>query len=293
MNANAAVAAGPAPEDRLSLTIVLALIVHAAFILGVTFNYEDLANTDALPTLDVILVQRSTQEAPEEADYLAQVSQQGGGTEEEKVRPQAPISGEILKPDPGLAPAPVTPAAPPPQPQTPVEVLTVDSSPQSVPDEPQTEESQPRELPSARQLMERSMEIARLEAEIGRRAEAYARRPKRKWISANTREYEFASYMQAWVAKVERVGNLNYPDEARRQRLNGNLVLSVAIARDGSVESIEIIRPSGHKILDDAAIRIVQLAAPYSELPPNIEGVDILHITRTWQFLPGNMFRHE
>ena len=288
-----ALAPEPAPEDRLSLTVVFALIAHTAIILGLDFTNEDPIDPEVLPTLDVILVQRSSQETPEEADYLAQASQVGGGTVEEKVRPQNPISGEILKPDPGIAPVPVDPVAPPPQEQTPVETLTAEQSALQVQTQPQQVESDPRPLPSSRELIERSMEIARLEAEIGRRAEAYAKRPKRKWISASTREYEYASYMQAWVSKVERVGNLNYPDEARRRRLNGSLVLSVAIRRDGSVESIEIIRPSGFKVLDDAAIRIVEMSSPFAHLPPSTEGVDILHITRTWQFLPGNTFRHD
>src|SRR5690606_16949441 len=114
-----------------------------------------------------------------------------------------------------------------------------------------------------------------------RRSEAYAKRPKRKFVSANTREYEFASYMRGWVARVERIGNLIYPAEARDRDLSGHLVMTVAVRRDGSVERIDIVQPSGHKLLDDAAIRTVQLAAPFAPLPDTKDRVDVLHITRT------------
>ena len=101
-----------------------------------------------------------------------------------------------------------------------------------------------------------------------------------------------ASAEELWVARVERIGNLNYPDDARRQDLHGQLVLTVGLDRDGSVKSIDIIQPSGHKILDDAAIRIVNLSAPFNALPKDGEAVDELYITRTWQFLPGNILRN-
>jgi protein TonB len=117
------------------------------------------------------------------------------------------------------------------------------------------------------------------------RSQGQSKLPRRKQISANTREYEFASYMSAWVAKVERVGNLNYPTELRQKKLHGDLVLSVGIHKNGSIESIEVMRSSGIREIDDAAQHIVQLAGPYAPLPDNItEQVDILHIVRTWRF---------
>jgi len=139
--------------------------------------------------------------------------------------------------------------------------------------------------------MEKKLEMARLAEEVQRESSAYAKRPKKKFISANTKEYEYAAYMAAWVARVERIGNLNYPDEARRDQLHGQLVLTVAINRDGSIKSTDVIQPSGHKLLDDAAIRIVRLAAPFPPFPAG-EKVDELYITRTWQFLPGDVLRN-
>ena len=146
--------------------------------------------------------------------------------------------------------------------------------------------------PSATALMTNSLKIASLSAQIRHKLQAKAERPRRKFISASTKEYKYASYMEAWRSKVERVGNLNYPDAARKNKLSGNLILDVALNKDGSINQITVRRSSGHQILDDASIRIVKLAAPYSPFPDHIrEETDILHITRTWQFLNSNKFK--
>jgi len=146
--------------------------------------------------------------------------------------------------------------------------------------------------PSATALMTNSFKIASLSAQIRRKLQAKAERPRRKFISASTKEYKYASYMEAWRKKVERVGNLNYPEAARKKKLSGSLILDVALNNDGSINQITVRRSSGHKVLDDAAIRIVELASPYSLFPDHIrEETDILHITRTWQFLNSHHFR--
>lgn len=276
--------------DRLGLTVCFALLAHAVVVLGITFH-TGLATPprDPLPTLDVTLVQKKSPEAPKEADFLAQADQTGGGDQEEKLRPAAPLTGPALKPEPGIAPAPSPEAAPRPRPDTPTPVLTAPESDREAPREPPREEQPEEQLPPADRLLRQSREVARLEAELDRDMQAYARRARHKYISANTREYLYASYMQAWVDKVERIGNLNYPDEARRRGLSGELVLDVAIGHGGEVREITVMQPSGHPVLDEAAVRIVKLAAPFAPLPPAIrENVDVLHITRTWQFLPGS-----
>ena len=276
--------------DRLSLTLLFATVVHAVVIFGVGFTDEN-APGSALPALDVILVQSATQEVPEKADFLANAAQTGGGTIDEAKRPTQVFSSPVPKPDDGVAPMPVRASAPDPTPAevAPTPVLTQDQSTLQVRPVPPKEESQPRQLPRDEALIERSMQMARLASELDRQAQAYAKRPKRKFISANTREYAYANYMAAWVARVERVGNLNYPDEARRRNLDGSLVLTVAINKDGSLERIDIIKPSGHQVLDDAAQRIVELSAPFPPVPRSEEEIDILHITRTWQFVAGDI----
>jgi protein TonB len=129
----------------------------------------------------------------------------------------------------------------------------------------------------------------RLEAQIARDMDAYAKRPKRRFVGARAAEYRFARYVEDWRLKVERVGNLNYPEAARVQKLYGSLLLTVGIRANGSVESIAVDRGSGQKVLDLAATRIVKMASPYAPFPPDIKrDTDILYITRTWTFAPGD-----
>lgn len=282
------------PRDRLGLTLILALVVHAIVVLGVGFSFER-RPSNALPTLDVILVQARTTDSPEQADFLANAAQVGGGDSERAVRPTQPFSSPIPKPEPGIAPVPIPAGAPEPQPPAPAPdvVLVQQHAEQAVAQRQSRPEQPPVPQPARSEMVQRELEMARLAAEIHRSTEAYAKRPRRKFISANTREHAYATYMHAWVTKVERVGNLNYPLEARRQGLHGELVLTVAIRRDGSVESVDVIKPSGHSVLDDGAVQIVHMAAPFAPLPRTEDGVDVLHITRTWQFLPGNVLRYQ
>ncbi|NMG16532.1 energy transducer TonB, partial [Aromatoleum bremense] len=138
--------------------------------------------------------------------------------------------------------------------------------------------------PSGLDLLNSAATVARLEAEIDRQLDDYARRPRKKFIGARTKEYRFAQYVEDWRHKIERVGTLNYP-EAARGRLYGSLLLVVAIRADGSIERVEVQRSSGEPILDEAAKRIVQLAAPFAPFPSDIRGdTDILEIARTWTF---------
>jgi protein TonB len=141
---------------------------------------------------------------------------------------------------------------------------------------------------SGRDMADRSLAMLNLQAQIARQVQAYQERPRKRFIGANAREYRFAQYEEDWRAKIERVGTLNYPAEARG-KLYGMLQLTVTIRPDGSVESIEMNRSSGLKILDAAAHRIVQLAAPFAAFPADIrKDTDLLVITRTWFFAQGD-----
>ncbi len=270
--------------DRLGVTLLFSVVAHAVLALGITFTYEKAP--PRLPSLDVILVQSANSEKPEKADFIAQASNSGGGEADKAHRPSQPLSGPIPKATPGIAPVPLEDGAPRPTPPSPTELLTQARSTYSV----STDRTAPQSTPldaAEREAEQRRIEMAQLAQEVQRESEQYAKRPKRKYISANTQEYEFAAYMRAWVARIERIGNLNYPDEARRQQLHGQLVLTVGIDRKGKVKSIDVIQSSGHKVLDDAAIRIVRLAEPFPALPDSKEKIDELYISRTWQFLAG------
>ena len=145
--------------------------------------------------------------------------------------------------------------------------------------------------PNAEQLIARSLAQAKKHYDLIDNPYFKANKPRRKYITANNKDHRFASYMEAWRAKVERVGNINYPYEARKKHLSGKLLLDVAILPDGEVQKITIRRSSGKKVLDEAAVRIVELAAPFAPLPESItREVDILHITRTWNFVNDSQF---
>ena len=270
-------------QDRFMICLAGAIGLHAAILLGVKFGAELNPVPRLADTLDVVLVKWRSKEAPEDADFLAQASQQGGGESTDKRRPAQPVSGEMPLIEHGLDAAQSTPVLPLPE-MSQREVISVESE-QAQPLE-MTELEQPEtEIPSAARLMRQSMNMASLQPELSRKSQWQSKLPRRKRISANTREYEFASYMSAWVAKVERVGNLNYPVELRQRKLHGDLILSVGIHQNGSIESIDVMRSSGIPEIDDAARNIVQMAGPYAPLPDNIrERVDILHIVRTWRF---------
>jgi len=191
-----------------------------------------------------------------------------------------PVSEPIPEPEPELEPAPEPEPVADPEPQPP-DILSADDSPLVM-------ESAPV-VTAADILASRNDEIARLTERIDAQTRAYQSRARRKAISTSTREYRYASYMEAWRRKVERIGNLNYPEEARRKGLYGNLILHVSVRADGSLEGIRVVRSSGQDLLDQAAVRIVELAAPFAPFPPDIAAeTDLLDITRTWQFQRNN-----
>jgi len=271
-------------NDRFAVSFLMALGLHAGVLLGVGFVLDFKPLTHPLETLDVVLVNWRSESKPDEADFLAQASQQGGGESTEASRPSQENTGASPGPADGDdaldQEEQVSRVADAAREQILVEDDTAEFSQQIT----SIEQAEPP-VPSAATLMQDSLTMAKLQPGIQRDRESQSKLPRRKWISANTREYEFAAYMQAWVAKVERVGNLNYPEEVRRLKLIGDLVMTVGINLDGSVESIDIQRSSGKPQLDQAATRIVRLAGPYSPLPSHINAtVDVLHITRTWRF---------
>ncbi|MCG6864269.1 MAG: energy transducer TonB [Thiogranum sp.] len=268
--------------DRLALTLFLATAVHALVILGISFDVFDRDNDEQnAPTLDITVVNRQDTKPPEEYDYLAETSQDGAGNTEDKVQPQQESMAQTPPPAPPVESTP-----------TPTQVMTADTSARKIQKSEEPKPDEKSEVTSAAELINRSMEMLTLNQQINQTLQAYSKTPKSKFISARTKEFKYASYMRDWVSKVERVGELNYPDAARRQNLSGKLIVQVAVYPDGSVREITIRKPSGYKILDDAAVRIVKLAAPFAPFPESIKReTDVLYITRTWVFTSGNRLR--
>lgn len=282
-------AAAPSPSpsigerERLSATLVLSLLLHGLLLLGVGFALGDAARV--LPTLDVILTRTSTPLSPKQADFLAQANDQGGGTSDRANRPADTRSGLAPTPDDGVAPRRVRAQSPQPQPPPQARVITSTRGESATPQARATPQDDASALPPGRIKVEHDMEMARLAAEIQLRSQRYARRPSRKFVSASTREYAWAAYLRRWVDRAERVGNLNYPDDARRRRLAGTVVIDVGVRRDGSVERADVVQSSGIPTLDAAALRIAKLAQPYPPLPKTAEDPDILNVVRTWRFM--------
>ncbi|MGE8231780.1 MAG: energy transducer TonB [Stenotrophomonas sp.] len=279
-------------QQRLTATLVLSTLVHGLLILGVGFAVSD--NAPLVPTLDVIFSQTSTPLTPKQADFLAQANQQGGGDHDKAQRPRDAQAGIVPQLQDGLAPVPLQAqsAAAPPPPQARIITSTQGKDPvataqtQPLPDRPDANAPM-----NARE--QRDAAMARLAAEVHLRSEQYAKRPNRKFVSASTREYAYANYLRAWVDRAERVGNLNYPDEARQRRLAGQVVITVGVRRDGSVESSRVLRSSGVPLLDATALRVIEQAQPFPALPETSDDIDILQVTRTWMFLPGGQLHDD
>ena len=262
--------------DRLALTLFIATAFHALIILGISFDAFDRDLPDPrMPTLDITVVNPSKELPPEDFDYLAESSQQGAGNTQEKVKARQEMKAQAKA------------AASAEQKPDQTRLLSRDESKRKV-NEAEDPQEKP-EQPSAADIINRSKEMLSLNESIQQNALVYSKRLTGAYITASTKEARYASYMRDWVHKVERVGELNYPDAARRQGLSGKLMVEVAVYPDGSVRNITILKPSGKKILDDAAVRIVKLAAPFAPFPENIrKDNDILYITRTWIFSSSN-----
>ena len=286
---NAAVARRPG-DNKIGATFVFSLLVHGLLLFGIGIGF--VATRPALPTLDVTLVNVANSEAPDKADFLAQANNKGGGESDKSQRPSQPFSGLLPMPSQGTAPQPVQAATPSPQQATDQRMLTTtgqanfsvsSDNARIARDTPDTAASDETRI---------EQQAAQLAAEVRQRSQAYAKRPHKKFISASTKEYAYAAYMRGWVDRVELVGNLNYPQQARDQHLHGDVILTVGLNRDGSVNGIDVTKSSGHDVIDKAAIAIVKLSAPFPPLPPDSkEKVDILYITRTWEFQPGDVLK--
>jgi protein TonB len=275
--------------DRLGLALLGAMLAHMVVVFLVTFSSPPPA-AEQITNLEITLVQTRSDEAPKDAQFLAQANQDGGGDSDLRETARSPLPVQELAEKNDALPT----KRPPPQEQVasvretpPVLAQPRASAPRllDLTPRPEPQQAQPDTRDTGLIESDLAQERMRLSAEISRDWQAYQQRPRQKFINARTREYKYAAYMDAWRAKVERVGNLNYPDQAKRAKIAGNLVLDVALNADGSVRAAVVRRSSGHKVLDDAAVRIVELAAPFSPFPADIRGeTDILHITRTWKF---------
>lgn len=282
------------PSDRLGFTVFLAVSVHAVIILGVTFTYLD--RKPSTHTMEVTLAQHRSQDAPEKADFLAQFNQVGSGTLKEKalttspnkaefhdtiIRETSPMQQQTSAPKVVAKQKPVVSSTAKSDQKAAIENRAIDNTSSDTPIEGQ------------KSLLQRSLEIASLEARLDRQRQIYAKRPRIKRLtSLSTASSTDAYYLNSWRRKIEKIGNLNYPAEARKNKLYGNLRVMVAILPDGSLKEVELLESSGVAVLDEAAIRIVKLASPFAPFPDDLrQSTDVLEIIRTWQFRKNSSLR--
>jgi len=280
--------AAPALSPALRNAILASILLHAA-VLSLRFGLPDPARFRPLPqTLDVVLVNSKSQTRPVEAEVVAQANLDRGGDTDEDRRASTPlpVTRTVERGD-DLARARKRAADLEAKQR---QLMTQARAQAAVPAQPATQEParDPQPTPSGADLMNSALALARMEAQIARRIEEYNKRPRKQFVGARAAESRFAQYVEDWRLKIERVGNLNYPDNARG-RIYGSLRLTVSLKPDGSIEDVQIDRPSEYRILNDAALKIVRLAAPFGPFPPEIrKDTDILVITRTWTFAPGD-----
>lgn len=295
----------------MSIALWFSVVFHVV-LLSIHFEPDLKKFRDQLPILEVVLVNAKTQSKPENTDVYAQANlDRGGNTEQNrKMKTALPVLKQ-QKTDPTPKPTANNKQAAQASLQTASEIReqkrvaelerqaqelmtqiqatkTVESQPvqKAAAKEAQTEnQATPTKKLNLADISAAALEMDRLEAVISKQQDEYQKRPKRKFLGGRTKEYKYALYVEAWRQKVEKIGNVNYPEAARDLKLYGQLQMTVSIKPDGSVDSIEINRSSGHKVLDAAAKHIVELGAPYAQFPDDIrKEVDILSITRTWTF---------
>jgi periplasmic protein TonB len=311
MAARAAALSTAKTVSVMGVAIWFSVMAHL-LVLSVKFQPEIANFAKQLPSLDVVLVNAKTEKAPDKAELLAQANLDRGGntdknrkmttalpaptqkTTEVKLKPstEAHSAAKAAKLQAQEAREEKRVNQLEKQAQ---ELLTQLNSVQKVNSSP-TQKAAAAEPEKGDQLaldkslnradlMAAALEMDRLEAQIAKQQDEYQKRPKKRFLGARTKEASDAMYLEAWRQKVERIGNQNYPTAAREQKIYGQLRMTVSINSDGSVESIEINKSSGSKILDDAAKNIVNAAAPYPKFPPEMKKTtDILGITRTWTF---------
>jgi protein TonB len=282
------------PVDRLSFTVFLAVAVHAALLLGVTFTFADKA--PSTHTMEVTLAQHMSQSQPDKADFIAQFNQVGSGTLQDKALLTSPSKAEfhdtVIRETSPQAQSPSAPAAR--LNQQPVVTTTAQVDPQATTEDPNPDTLEKvSQNPNQKTLLQRSLEIASLEARLDSQRQIYAKRPRVKRLtSLSTAASADAYYLNSWRRKIEKIGNVNYPSAARRDKLYGSLRLLVAILPDGNLKEVVLLESSGHAVLDDAAINIVRLAAPFAPFPDDLRGsTDVLEIIRTWQFRKNSSLR--
>ena len=275
--------------NGLAIALFVSLTLHA-LVLSLHFKFPEAARAFEDKALDIILVNSKSAKKPVEAQALAQMNSNGGGNtdQDRRIKTPLPRSAKIQE-GTELEKAEKRQQALEAKQQR---LLALARSKAAA--APATEqESQPEPTPtlSGRDLANNALAMARLEGEIAKNTDEYNKRPKLKTIGIRTEGVAGAIYLNEWATKVERIGTLNFPEKAKG-RVYGNLTVWVVLRSDGSIHELGIRRSSGHKILDDAARRIVEMGAPYGPIPRDMLGdYDTIGFARQMTFLSSNQLQ--
>ncbi|WP_374088735.1 TonB family protein [Methylomicrobium lacus] len=275
-------------NDTILAFLVVAAALHVLIILGVDFSESK--PEEFKRSIEITLVDTPAKKAPKQAKMLAQENQVGAGEQDIKPKPQAQkIANEgntsqskhLVKAEPEQQQSrPKAHKKVVTQQKAEKKVAEVKAAP--VPDkEPVAEERQhPILTPEALQ-----QQITQLGTEI-RDSQLSGEQSKIKFVSmVSAHKYLASQYLKDWENKVEKTGNLNYPDVAAKKNFSATLTMDVGINADGSIYSIRISKSSGIPELDEAAKNIVRMSAPFAPLPQDLlKELKVLVITRVWKF---------
>ena len=273
-------------NSLITKTFPVAVVFHALLIFGTGFVISLSPHINISPVLDITLVQTHSLETPDEVDFIAQANQQASGSSDQKSRPSSPVSAFNNSEYKGISPLQSNASAPDEPSNLQTQLLTTQAETFKHRTNKAEIQEHERSKPIADEVLDQTEEIAQLLAEMNEEEIRYAKRPRINFIDAvSAKSAVEAAYIDSWVKKIERVGNTNFPKEAIQRNLSGKLILNTTIDHVGKVVDVQIDVSSGYRALDQAALRIVKLAAPYPALPAEIRKKwDQLNITRTWVF---------
>jgi protein TonB len=277
-------------HTRFRNAIMAAIAVHAALILGISF--ESASSAPGSTQIEVTLATRPSTAAPDDAYHIAQANQEGSGDEAEF---NQITSANNL---PAMAPGQQQALPQRSDPATQNESIVTTSGIARHVASKDLEEPEQLELdldgisPEVDRL---SREMASLQAEYDEQTRTYADKPRvRRLTSASARQSADAAYLLDWRQRLEAVGNKYYPQASVRYGIYGDVRLLVVIRKDGSLEDVKVMSSSGFAVLDEAAIKVVRMAAPYSPFPAELAATtDKLEIIRTWQYIQNELSSEE
>ncbi|MDG1819471.1 MAG: energy transducer TonB [Porticoccaceae bacterium] len=270
-------------DERLRKTFSAALIFHFVLLIGVSFTLP--SGSSPATSMEVTLAHYKTDQAPEEADFVAQANQLGSGDQAQAIQPTTDQLSPFEGRDQGQMPVPQQ------QPlQADSQTILASAGDRANPQINRQENNDPADNRSTPQAQMEDRDIGAIRAELDRLQRAYSKLPRvLRMTSASAKSADEAAYMHYFEKRVEQVGNVNYPQEARTRRIFGHVQLVVALLANGRIKHIEVSKTSGSRLLDQAAVRSVRLASPYEPFPAELRDRDEIHIIRTWQYQSNNV----